>query len=325
MKGLFVGLVIATVCVLSTAHIHAASYQMHTVKSDETYYSIASDYGVDVSSLQSINYQPSGNLKLGDLIKIMPINDIKVMVNGVNIPFDTQPYIENGSVFVPIRFVSEALNADSISWNQNTKTANVKAGSKDIAVTIGSDIAVVNGQTVKLEAPVQLYNGRTFVPVRFFSKVLGVDSIRWNQSSYTASIEKKGLVVNVDNITPAYSEEDLYWLSRLVEAEAGGEPFEGKVAVADTAINRKNSSDFPDSIKDVIFDTQFGTQYSPVDNGAIYNTPSQESIDAAKQALEGSDVAGDSMYFVNPTIAESTWIQSNRTYFMTIENHEFYL
>lgn len=324
-KGLIIGMVFAVICLLSTSQLYAETYQMHTVQPGESYYSIADEYGVDMNTLQSINSQSNSNLEPGDLIKIEPIPDVKVMVNAVNIPFDTPPYIENGSVFVPIRFVSEALNADTILWNQNTNTAEIKAGSEDVTVTVGSDIAVVNGQTVKLDAPVQLYNGRTFVPVRFFSQVMGVDSIRWNQSTHIVSIVKQGLAVNLNNITPAYSDEDLYWLSRLVEAEAGGEPYEGKIAVADTVINRKNSGLYPNTIKGVIFDTNNGVQYSPVGNGAIYNTPSQNSINAAIQALEGNDVVGNCMYFVNPAIATSTWIEDNRTYYEAIGNHQFYV
>lgn len=325
IRGLLVGIVVSVVCVLSTVQLHAASYQMHTVNAGETYYSIASAFGTDANTLQSINFQPSYNLEPGDLIKIGSIKGIKVVVNGVNIPFDTQPYIENGSVFVPIRFVSEALNSDSINWNQNSQTAEIKSENKDILVTVGSSIATVNGQTVQLDAPVQLYNDRTFVPIRFFSNALGVDSVRWNQDSFTVNIKKKGLVINLNNITSAYSDEDLYWLSRLVEAESGGEPFEGKVAVADTVINRKNSGQYTDTIKGVIFDTNNGVQYSPVLNGSIYNTPSQDSINAAKQALEGYDVVENSMYFLNPTIAESNWIQNNRTFYETIGNHQFYI
>lgn len=325
IKGLFVGMIVAIVCFFGVIELHAASYEMHTVNEGDTYYKIAQTYEVEVGSLQSINEQTSDKLKLGSLIKIKPIKDIRVEVNSVNIPFDVQPYIENSRVFVPIRFISEALNSDSIDWKQDTKKAIVKFGAKTIVVNVGSNIAYINGRSVVLDAPVQLYNGRTFVPVRFFSETVGVDSISWNQETYTVSIEKKGLVVNKDNITPTYSQEDLYWLSRLVEAEAAGESFEGKIAVANTVINRKNSTDFPSTIKEIIFDTNFGIQYTPAANGAIYNTPSQESVNAALKALQGYNNVGNSIYFVNPTIATTTWIQDNRTYYTTIENHEFYL
>ena len=53
----------------------------------------------------------------------------------------------------------------------------------------------------------------------------------------------------------------------------------------------------------------------------LYN---EESILAAKTALDGSSYVGNSLYFLNPTIAESTWIIQNRQYYTTISKHDFY-
>jgi len=117
----------------------------------------------------------------------------------------------------------------------------------------------------------------------------------------------------------------VYWLSRIIEAEAAGESLKGKVAVGEVILNRVRSDEFPDTIWKVIFDTKFGIQFEPVANGTIYNTPSAESIKAAKMALDGSNYVGDCLYFLNPRIAESNWISKNRVHYTTIGNHEFYL
>ena len=117
----------------------------------------------------------------------------------------------------------------------------------------------------------------------------------------------------------------MYWLSRIIEAEAGGEPFKGKVAVGEVILNRVKCKEFPDTIWGVIFDKNFGIQFEPVANGTIYNTPSEDSILAAKTALNGSDYVGKCLYFLNPTIAKSTWITKNREYYTTISKHEFYV
>lgn len=122
-----------------------------------------------------------------------------------------------------------------------------------------------------------------------------------------------------------YNDTDLYWLSRIVHAEAQGESYAGKVAVANTILNRVKSSDFPNTVKGVIFDTKYGTQYTPVANGAIYNTPAQSSINAAKDALNGVNYVGNSMYFYNPKTAPNSWASNNRPYYTTIGNHKFHL
>lgn len=68
------------------------------------------------------------------------------------------------------------------------------------------------------------------------------------------------------------NKNDKELLARLVSAEAKGEPYAGKVAVATVVLNRVDSSKFPDTVKGVIY--QKG-QYSPVSNGQI-NKPADK-------------------------------------------------
>ena len=123
----------------------------------------------------------------------------------------------------------------------------------------------------------------------------------------------------------SYNQDEVYWLSRIVHAEAEGESYQGKVAVANTILNRVESSEYPNTIYGVIFDTKYGVQYTPVANGKIYNTPGAESIKAAKAALEGYNNVGNSLFFYNPKKSQSSWIKNNRTYYTTIGNHNFHL
>ncbi|CAK7046865.1 cell wall hydrolase [Tissierella sp.] len=123
----------------------------------------------------------------------------------------------------------------------------------------------------------------------------------------------------------SYSDADLLWLARIIEAEASGEPYNGKVAVGNVILNRVNSKEFPNTIYGVIFE-YYGSipQFSPVAEGTIYNTPSKESINAAKDALNGARPVGNSTYFFNPAKAAGTWIVKNKTYVTKIGGHSFY-
>lgn len=121
------------------------------------------------------------------------------------------------------------------------------------------------------------------------------------------------------------SQDDLYWLARIIDAEAGAEPYEGKVAVGNVIINRVNSSQFPNTIYGVIFEYYKGIpQFSPVADGTIYNTPSESSINAARDALNGKNLVGDSTYFFNPDKATGSWIVNNKIYVTKIGGHAFY-
>ena len=121
------------------------------------------------------------------------------------------------------------------------------------------------------------------------------------------------------------STADVYWLARIIEAEAGGESYTGKVAVGNIILNRVYSKDFPNTIYNVIFE-YYGNipQFSPVADGTIYNTPSEESVNAAKDALNGVRPVGNSTYFFNPNKAAGSWIVKNKNYVSTIGGHVFY-
>jgi N-acetylmuramoyl-L-alanine amidase len=107
------------------------------------------------------------------------------------------------------------------------------------------------------------------------------------------------------------SENEIDLLARIVRAEAQTEPFEGKVAVATVVLNRVESPKFPNTIKKVIY--QRG-QFQPVRNGQINKPADGESIKAVYAALSDMrHIAKNSLFFYNPAIATSRWLDSRET------------
>lgn len=246
-------------------------------------------------------------------------------VNNHYIQSDSPGYLENGYTMLPIRAVSEALRADKIDWNEKTSTAAITRNTTTIVLKKNSKTAVVNGKNVTMDAAAVIKADRFYVPVRFVAENLNTE-VSWDASTYTVHITAPGVTVPSSLIGDrGYSDKDLYWLSRIVNAESQGESMIGKIAVANVVLNRVNSSLYPDTIYDVVFDTKYGVQFSPILNGTIYNTPLGDSIIAAKRALRGENHAGESLYFLNPRIATSFWIVNNRTFYKSIGNHDFYL
>lgn len=301
------------------------SYVMHTVTEGDTYWKLSNNYGENADSLLSLNKASDPSLIVGDFIKIRSLNkDINIVVNGSRLSPDSSPYLENSRTFVPIRFIAEALNV-AIEWNDSTKTAIIVDGNQKIALPVGSTSARVNGLSYNVDAPIKNYNNRVYVPIRFVSEILNC-TVEWDQSNYSVIITTtQNQITTASASKVAYTEEDLYWLSRIVSAESSGEPYDGKLAVANVIINRTKSSDYPNTIKGVIFDKNFGVQFTPIMNGTIYNTPTTDSIKAAKDALQGSNNIGNALFFVNSDKTTLTWIQTSRTYYQTIDNHDFYL
>ena len=120
---------------------------------------------------------------------------------------------------------------------------------------------------------------------------------------------------------------DTYLLAQLINAEAGGEPFEGQVAVGAVVLNRLFDPDFPKTIKGVIFqyDSDIDTyQFEPVQNGAINEQPCPSAIRAAYAALSGWDPTGGALFFYNPLKTASAFFDSSLNYLKQIGNHLFY-
>ena len=125
------------------------------------------------------------------------------------------------------------------------------------------------------------------------------------------------------------SEEDYDALLRLVEAEASGEDIKGKMLVANVVLNRVESSSFPDTVQEVIYQRHNGrAQFSPVATGKIDRVAvSEETVEAVERALCGEDESCGALYFVAPAYADAAnhrWFQKNLTWLFSYNGHEFY-
>ena len=108
-------------------------------------------------------------------------------------------------------------------------------------------------------------------------------------------------------------------LAQVIEGEAADEPYEGKVAVGAVILNRSESSEFPNSIPGVVYQAD---AFESVSNGQYQRPLTKESMQAAVEALNGSDPSGGALYFWNPAKATSKWVWS-RPVVKQIGNHVF--
>jgi len=113
------------------------------------------------------------------------------------------------------------------------------------------------------------------------------------------------------------SEMDI--LARVIHGEARGEPYVGQVAVGAVVMNRIKSGKFPNTIREVVF--QSGA-FTAVADGQYYLTPDATAYKAALDAVRGWDPTGGALYYFNPKTATSKWIWS-RPQTVTIGNHIF--
>ena len=239
-------------------------------------------------------------------------------------------YLINSTTYVPFRDLYSKLQNADISWDAKTKTASAKYEGTKISAKVNDSYITVNNKVVKSTGKNLLINNRIYIPLRSASENMGL-TVSWDQKTYTAELsyqenknsEHSFVSENNQNPETKINENDLYWLSRIIYAEAVGQPLEGKIAVGNVVMNRARSKDYPDNVYDVIFDKKYGTQFSPTENGSIYNEPDNECIEAAKKVLEGYSLDDRIIYFVNHDLSESTWFYT-RTFVFKIGDHSFY-
>ena len=126
----------------------------------------------------------------------------------------------------------------------------------------------------------------------------------------------KARAVTVQNQAVAASYDDVTILAALIQCEAGNECYEGQLAVGAVVMNRLRSGAYPSSISGVIY--QSG-QFPPAGQGMVAsiaaNGPKSSCVQAAQQALGGSDNTGGATCFSRASSGRAG---------VVIGNHVFY-
>lgn len=113
---------------------------------------------------------------------------IPVWIDGQKINFTNDPIIENGTTLVEFRPIFEQLNLQ-INWDGKTQTVIGTNKALTIQLTIGSNIALVNGKEQALLLAPKIINNRTLVPIRFVSESTG-GKVDWDPKTKSIHISK---------------------------------------------------------------------------------------------------------------------------------------
>lgn len=99
----------------------------------------------------------------------------------------------------------------------------------------------------------------------------------------------------------AFAAGDIDLLAAIIECEAGGEPYTGKVAVGNVVMNRVKSAVFPNTVLEVIYQNR---QFSPVGSGrfaiVLSRGANAECYQAAQDAMAGAAPVGNCLFFRTP-------------------------
>ena len=119
----------------------------------------------------------------------------------------------------------------------------------------------------------------------------------------------------IKNVLTTISEKELFFFAQCVEIEAEGEGVNGKLAVANVLINRKNSENFPNTYEQIVSQSNNGYYQFCSYSGDTWGTKdiSEETYEAIHMALNGKNNVGNATYFCNLKYCEGGW-------FTTAEN-----
>lgn len=143
--------------------------------------------------------------------------NIEVLLNAKKIQFpDAKPYQDaQGSVMVPIRFVSEALGAE-VGWQKvnGQMTVSVNNEKHNVRMTVGQKVAKVDGQDKSYGTKIELKQNRTFVPLRLVSEGLG-QPVEWDKIGRWVWIgEKKAPTLEELGLKPVSIEPYRKWFEK---------------------------------------------------------------------------------------------------------------
>lgn len=173
-------------------------------------------------------------------------------------------------------------------------TYTASGGGVSITAEPGAQYFICNGRCLYIPGGVPVQGGQVVLPLELLAKCFGV-SAAWDRIAWTVTV-RADAIEPLESGDDYYADTDVYWLSRVIYAEAGNQSLEGQVAVGSVVLNRAadESFDGQDSVYDVIFAKN---QFEVVINGMIYMEPDDTAVLAAKLALEGADPTDGATYF----------------------------
>jgi len=218
--------------------------------------------------------------------------------------------------YVPVRGFFEMMGDVSASWDAADETAYFNTDELSVEVYADKPYMWANGRYFYTGLP-YLEDGSLLVPLRTMAELFS-QYIYWDENE--GYIDLYATSEHFQSADEKYTQDEVYWLSRIISSESGNQPLLGKIAVGNVVLNRVRSSKFPNTIYGVIFERN---QFTPAMSGRVYNEPTKESVIAAKICLEGYTVSDNILYFTSSK-SNSSWMVRTRTLVTTIGAHRFF-
>jgi N-acetylmuramoyl-L-alanine amidase len=231
---------------------------------------------------------------LGNGVPVVYFNDVRYVM-------DTYPTQAEGRMYIPLRDAAELMHA-KVSWNGEEQTAWLES----------VPLAVVTEQYGLTEISKQVGSSN--------DELLKRNGLE-NKDMIEVGTKLRVVIPSIfDHVAKPFTEADRLLLAKITQVEAGNESYESQLAVANVILNRVKNSQFPDTIRDVVYS---GKQFPPAHNGLLNRSvPEANALRAAKDALNGKNNVEDALYFYNPRVTKGAF-WSSLTVIDKVGSHRF--
>ncbi len=120
---------------------------------------------------------------------------------GKNVTMDVPPSVKHGRVYLPLRYVAQAIGVSSegVVWDQNSNTVYLTNQGKTVQVRVGSSKLLVNGTPISMDVVPEVSSGRVMLPIRWIALAFGLN-VDWDPSTATIILENPKPTLTVADI-----------------------------------------------------------------------------------------------------------------------------
>lgn len=248
---------------------------------------------------------------------------VDIFLNGdfIRCTRQQKPFLENGTAYIPVRAFAEAVSA-ALSWQDAEQAAVFEKNGTELILYSDRDFILADG--ISYAGGAKLVDDILFAPAKNLCAPLGW-TVTWDDFYLTLCIDAPGVSVAEPYKDFSYTFNDMLWLAKITHIECGSRSIAERIGVANTVLNRVASPLYPNTIPEAILDVKHGVQYPPAHTQKMQDcVPSKTSMIAAKAALNGVSLAGDSVAFVHVNQTASSWAANNMRRVATIGILNFY-
>ncbi len=266
---------------------------------------------MNVRAEESTDAEIVGRLRKGDVADVIEIGEEWTLIESGNV----KGYVKNDYCVYGLDAMAYAnANIDiraTVTGNGVRVRSEASTDSHIVASVSKGMVLIVEPEAEEVEGwvAVRFLGNTCYISADYVETVLAISeaiTIEEEQeiARQRAEEEAKRRAAQTTEITVVQHEsfdataDEVLLLAALIQCEAGGECYEGQVAVGAVVLNRVRSSRYPNTIAEVIYAPG---QFTPAGGGHVDRTlaagPKESCVRAAQEALNGVDYTNGAVSF----------------------------